>query len=207
MIDIFEEAKARLTMQNVAQHYGFTPNRAGFIKCPFHAGDRTASLKVYPGGRGWHCFGCHKGGSVIDFTAELFSLDPLDTVKKLNTDFGLCLPLDRRKPTQEERRQAQRRRELAETQRAFEQWRGETIAKLNAAFLIVHLLLKDFPGWDKLTDAQSLAIREQARVEYYSDILTAGTLEEQMAIFRERGRIELLCEKVLSNTQTKSGAA
>lgn len=54
-------------MQVLLQTYGYTPNRGGFIVCPFHSGDRHGSLKIYPNGRGWNCFGCHRGGSAVDF--------------------------------------------------------------------------------------------------------------------------------------------
>ena len=54
--------------------YGYILSREGFMRCPFHSGDHTASLKVYDAApnnastrRGWYCFGCHAGGSVIDF--------------------------------------------------------------------------------------------------------------------------------------------
>ncbi len=57
-----------VTMEQILQLYGYTPKH-GFIVCPFH-GDRDASLKVYKGIGGWHCFGCGKGGSVIDFVME-----------------------------------------------------------------------------------------------------------------------------------------
>lgn len=36
-------------------------------RCPFHPGDDTASLIVTPSKNLWHCMGCGKGGSVIDF--------------------------------------------------------------------------------------------------------------------------------------------
>lgn len=43
--------------------------------CPFH-NDRTPSLTLYQSGRGWRwqCFGCGKGGDVIDWLAQLHSL-------------------------------------------------------------------------------------------------------------------------------------
>lgn len=34
--------------------------------CPFHE-DKDPSLVVYGNARGWYCFGCHRGGSVIDW--------------------------------------------------------------------------------------------------------------------------------------------
>ena len=56
-------------MNTVLSLYGYHTNRSGFLCCPFH-GEREGSLKVYPGNGGWHCFGCGRGGSVIDFVME-----------------------------------------------------------------------------------------------------------------------------------------
>lgn len=86
------DLKNALTMSEVAERYGMAPNRAGFAHCPFHAGDRDASLKIYPGGRGWHCFGCGEGGDIISFVQKLFNLDFMGALHKLNDDFGLNLP-------------------------------------------------------------------------------------------------------------------
>lgn len=88
-----DQIKDAVPMTEAAPFYGFHVNSAGFCSCPFH-GEKTASLKVYPGRRGWHCFGCHKGGDVIDFVRELFGLPFVDAEKRLNDDFRLGLPLD-----------------------------------------------------------------------------------------------------------------
>ena len=208
MVDIFKEVRERLNMEDVARHYGHEPNRAGFLCCPFHRGDRTASLKLYPGGRGWHCFGCNRGGSVIDFVALDLGLSPLDAVKRLNTDFALGLPIDRQQ-TPAERREAeqaaQRRREVADTYRAFEQWRTDTINRLNACFRGAHLL--QISSLDRLTKREALALREQATVEYFSDLLSFGTLAEQVAVFRDRKEVEILCNRILPSTPMKSDVA
>lgn len=55
-------------MDRILSLYGYKPKK-GFICCPFH-GEKTPSLKVYKGTGGWHCFGCERGGSVIDFVME-----------------------------------------------------------------------------------------------------------------------------------------
>lgn len=86
------DLKKLLTMRDVTERYGIDVNRAGFAHCPFHAGDRDASLKIYPGGRGWHCFGCGEGGDIISFVQKLFNLDFMDALRKLNDDFRLNLP-------------------------------------------------------------------------------------------------------------------
>ena len=55
-------------MDSILTLYGYRPKR-GYICCPFH-GEKTPSLRVYKGTGGWHCFGCERGGSVIDFVME-----------------------------------------------------------------------------------------------------------------------------------------
>ncbi len=43
---IFEEIKDRLSMPEVVKFYGFNPNFAGMMCCPFHE-DRNPSMKIY----------------------------------------------------------------------------------------------------------------------------------------------------------------
>ena len=209
-MNVFDEVRDRLDLDTVVRHYGYTPTRAGFIKCPFHAGDRTASLKAYPSGRGWYCFGCHRGGTVIDFVVELFGLDPLDAVKKLNTDFGLYLPLDRREPTPEERRQARRRRELHDTYELLQRWRGETINRLNECFRLARLIqrfIEKPADLDQLSDLQVYTVEREPHLEYLSDLLTFGTLDDQMEVFRMRKEVEAICNRILSDMPMRSSAA
>ena len=61
--------REKVTARTVAALYGYKPNEKGFMVCPFHAGDRHPSLKLYDSEqkKGWYCFGCHSGGSCIDF--------------------------------------------------------------------------------------------------------------------------------------------
>lgn len=90
-----EEIKRRLTMREVVEHYGFEVNHANCIRCPFHAGDRQASLHIYPGSGGFHCFGCGAHGSVIDFTMRLFNCSFKEAKERLDTDFHLGLGIAR----------------------------------------------------------------------------------------------------------------
>ena len=57
-----------VTMEQILQIYGYRTKK-GFMCCPFH-GEKAPSLKVYKNTGGWHCFGCERGGSVIDFVME-----------------------------------------------------------------------------------------------------------------------------------------
>ena len=50
--------------------------RSGVVACPFHPDD-TPSLKLYRDPeRGWYCYGCRRGGSIYDFGAALWDVEP-----------------------------------------------------------------------------------------------------------------------------------
>ena len=105
-MDIREAAQIirdTVSMDAVLGFYGYT-TRHGFMPCPFH-GDRNASLKVYPKDGGWHCFGCGRGGSVIDFVMEHEGCGFTTAVKAIDAamNMGLMIPED---PLEESSRRA-----------------------------------------------------------------------------------------------------
>lgn len=67
-----EEIKQQYTMRDIVERYGFHPNRAGFIKCPFHPRDNTASMKIYK--HDAHCFGCGWNGDIFAFVQNMDNL-------------------------------------------------------------------------------------------------------------------------------------
>lgn len=114
-----DDIKRILTAQHAAEFYGFHVGRSGFIPCPFHSGDHTASLKLYDGEGGFHCFGCGAHGSVIDFVMRLFDLNFRQAVLRINADFHLGLTASKpdrvaRSAALEARREEQRRKDQAE---------------------------------------------------------------------------------------------
>lgn len=79
--------KDNVSMQNILDYYGYKPKH-GFIVCPFHA-ENAPSLKVYQSS--WHCFGCKRGGSVIDFVMEHESCSYSTALVAIDTTFHLGL--------------------------------------------------------------------------------------------------------------------
>lgn len=67
-----DEIKEKYSMRDVAEQYGLHPNRAGFISCPFHSGDRTPSLKIYK--KDFHCHACGANGDIFDFVMRMDGL-------------------------------------------------------------------------------------------------------------------------------------
>ena len=68
-----EEIKKTYSMREIAERYGFQVDRAGFIHCPFHQGDRGASLKIYQDS--FHCFGCGANGDIFTFVQMMDQVD------------------------------------------------------------------------------------------------------------------------------------
>lgn len=90
-------------IETVVSLYGYQPKH-GFMVCPFH-GDSNASLKLYKGRNhsGWHCFGCGRGGSVIDFVKEHEQCDFRTATKAIDNALHLGLFSDTENPIALER--------------------------------------------------------------------------------------------------------
>ena len=118
-MNIAQEIRQRVSLTDVLNRYGLQPNRSGYINCPFHSGDHDASLRVYKDST-WHCFGCHKYGSVIDFVMEMERMDFRQACLHLDRMYDLRLMADQMDERQ--RREAQRlaaQREKAKEEAKF----------------------------------------------------------------------------------------
>jgi DNA primase len=73
-----ETIKSSYPMRDILDRLNISINRSGFCKCPFHKED-TASMKVYESG--YYCFGCNKGGDIVDFVQSYHGLDFRDACK------------------------------------------------------------------------------------------------------------------------------
>ncbi len=90
-----DELVARNPIEDVVGQY-VSLRRAGanmFGLCPFH-GEKTASFSVAPDKGIYYCFGCHKGGGVINFQMEVEGLSYPDAVRALAKRSGMTVPED-----------------------------------------------------------------------------------------------------------------
>ena len=88
--DIAWSVKERVSCRDFAASMGLNVNAKGFALCPFH-GDSDASLKIYEDGRGWCCYGCHRGGDVINLASAWYGTGFRETLRRIDQDFGLNL--------------------------------------------------------------------------------------------------------------------
>lgn len=65
------------------------------IVCPLpdHK-DTDPSFKVYGGDKGWHCYGCTRGGSVIDYVMYRDGIDHTAAIRKLADTLGIKVGYD-----------------------------------------------------------------------------------------------------------------
>lgn len=80
-----EEIKERYSMRDIVEQYGLRPNRAGFITCPFHLGDRTPSMKIYK--RDFHCYACGADGDIFDFIMRMDGLNFKEAFQSLGGEY------------------------------------------------------------------------------------------------------------------------
>ena len=90
-----DELAARNPIEDVVGQY-VNLKRSGsnlFGLCPFH-GEKTASFSVAPDKGIYYCFGCHKGGSAVNFMMEIEGLSYPDAVRALAKRAGMEVPED-----------------------------------------------------------------------------------------------------------------
>ena len=80
--NIIDIIGARVTLKKAGRHFK--------ALCPFHS-EKTPSFIVSPERQSWKCFGCGKGGSVIDFVMEHDHVDFLEALESLAEKAGVKL--------------------------------------------------------------------------------------------------------------------
>ena len=89
-----EELAARNDIVDVVSGYVRLGKKSGsnmFGLCPFHS-ERTPSFSVNPDRQIYHCFGCGKGGGVINFIMEIENFSFPEAVEFLAKRAGMELP-------------------------------------------------------------------------------------------------------------------
>ena len=114
-----DEVVARNDIADVVSGYVTLTRKGGnlFGLCPFH-NEKTPSFSVAPDKQIYHCFGCKKGGGVINFIMEIEGLSFPEAVEFLAKRANIPLPAE-----DEARSNADRlRRRVLELNRAAARW-------------------------------------------------------------------------------------
>jgi len=155
--------------------------RKNKASCPFHQ-DRNPSLHIYQDG--FKCFGCGEHGDSVDFVAKLYNLQPLEAARLIADKFGFPVdtkPLSREDKLRFARVKVERLREK-QLRDGFENWTRLAGQQVRALAEAIRLVMED-KGLDIDDDLLPL-VHKLPLFEYWADILTEGTLEEKVMLFR-----------------------
>ena len=135
-----EELKQSLSMADVTGMYGLHPNRAGFISCPFHKGDRTPSMKIYK--KDYHCHACGANGDIFSFVMGMDRCDFKTAFKALGGSYKAATDYQRNlhRYRLEKRKQAENNRLLKQEQ---EKQKVSEEIKLQKIFATVYPVFSD----------------------------------------------------------------
>lgn len=103
--EFINDLTSRNDIVDVVSSYVPLTKRSGvnlFGLCPFH-GEKTPSFAVNPERQIYHCFGCGKGGGVINFIMEIENLSYPDAVRFLAKRSGMEVPEDDFDPARNKR--------------------------------------------------------------------------------------------------------
>jgi DNA primase len=88
-----QEVNTRMDAISIVGDYVRLEKKGGrwWGRCPFHGGgqEKTPSFKVDPDLKTYYCFGCNKGGSVLDFVMEMDRLTYPEAIKNIAAKTGV----------------------------------------------------------------------------------------------------------------------
>jgi DNA primase catalytic core len=89
-----ESLKKQISIAEVVGKHVQLKKRSGakyVAKCPLHKDD-TPSFTIDDANGVFYCFGCLKGGDVINFTQELYGLSFNDAIESLASQYSIAVP-------------------------------------------------------------------------------------------------------------------
>lgn len=179
--NFIQELTDRNDIVDVVGSYVHLSKRSGanyFGLCPFH-NERTPSFAVNPTGQFYHCFGCGKGGGVINFIMEIENLSYPDAVRHLAARAGMTVPEDRF--DRDSRKRARMLQLNKDAARFFYEQLGTPEGQKSAAYMVERGISPSIArkfglghapdSWDSLL----LAMREKGFTDF--DLFDAGLVK------------------------------
>ena len=127
-----DEIKQSVSMREVVEQYGYHPNRAGFISCPFHNGDRTPSMKIYQ--KDFHCHACGANGDIFTFVQQMEGCSFKEAYLKLGGAYEKKSDWQRKKFEYQIQKKKEKERKELESKK---QWKKEILQDIKMQKLFV----------------------------------------------------------------------
>ena len=130
-----DEIKQSVSMREVVEQYGYHPNRAGFISCPFHNGDRTPSMKIYQ--KDFHCHACGKNGDIFTFVQQMDGCSFKEAYLKLGGGYEKKSDWQRKKFQYQLQQKKEKARKELERKK---QWKRDILNDISLQKIFIKLL-------------------------------------------------------------------
>lgn len=182
MSRLFEEVRACLTMRQVAEHYGYKPNKANMIHSPFNPNDKNPSCKLYE--KTFYDYSTGTGGDLIKFVALLLKIDNWKATHELINAFNLPFSSSNYIENRAEiEKRLESQRQAVEREKKFKKNIVRAIEnEINMEKYYTRLkeVFEPFSvGW-------CMAVNGLQSIQYKLDILTFGSRQEQEQLLEER---------------------
>ena len=196
-MDVFQTARQVSAEEACLRYTGVKPvlrGRRAWCRCPLH-GEKTASCSFSDGL--FYCFGCHRGGSSVDFVSALFGIPIREAAQRICTDFQIRVTgsgVPRAKP----------RLSRAEVERA--------IAALDTIFVgylrWCNLRLNEFAADaadERKEQALYLLLKERERAAMISEELLNAPYERQAELLAQHAHWAQITKKQLMEYAARTG--
>ncbi|MFC4783567.1 DNA primase [Nocardioides sp. MAHUQ-72] len=127
------EVREKARIDEVVSQYVSLRNAGGGSQkglCPFHD-EKSPSFHVTPSRGFYHCFGCQKGGDVINFLMDIDALSFAEAVERLADKFGVQLKREEG-DVREDRPKGPSRSRLLEAHREAQEFYADQLATPDA---------------------------------------------------------------------------
>ena len=182
MGQLFEEVNACLSMRQVAEHYGYKPNKANMIHSPFNANDKNPSCKLYD--KTFYDFSTGQGGDLIRFVSLLLQVDNWQATQELINAFDLPFSSATYTENREEiKRRIERQRQAQEQEKRFKRAVLDRIEKEKSK---EHLYSSMKEKYKPFSPIWCMSVNQLEMTRYRLDMLVIGSREEQEQILNER---------------------
>lgn len=156
-----KEVNELLNMSEVAQLFGYEPDKKGFIKSPFSQ-EKTASCKLYAGhGKGFYDFSTGTAGDCIKFVALTQNVDNWTAAKLMVEAFSLPIDMKSTHLTKQKVQQLKRDREADRKRKAVTQKKWVVdMDVLKATIQTCEKLLKS-PRIEPMSEVWCMAVEQR----------------------------------------------
>lgn len=115
-------------MRDILNRYGLPqPNRAGFIRCPFHK-EKTSSMKIYP--KDFNCYGCGANGDIFTFMMLTENISFREAFTSLGGTYGHNRKTNKFYLRKQKELRNQERLEAKRREDDFKRWRREKLSEV-----------------------------------------------------------------------------